>query len=218
MTYPITIRNGYTIIEIEGKKFMLDTGASRSVSAMDGLSSVKIEGREFALVSYPMLADQLKAATGLPVVGLVGLDVLKTLGGIECDLERGAATFGSLENKEGATVPFETPNDFHFHVKVNGKEARGFFDLGAPKPMIDKHDLINETLYEGQVSEPSATGNIQTAQYGGTLEFGGVTRTVHMLRSVRDMMRDGSDVYFGILPFAEKYYAIDLIRQEIRFL
>lgn len=219
MTYPITISNGYTIIDIAGQKFLLDTGSRRSISAVNGLFVITIEEREFGLLLYPLLADQLKTATGLPVVGIIASDVLNAFGGIECDLENGTATFGSTEEKEGIVVPFEEPNDYHFHVKVNGKEALGLFDVGAPKPMIDNHALLDETLYEGQVDEPSTTGNIETAQYGGTLEFGGVTRTVHMLKSVRDMMRDGiSDLYFGISSFAEKYYAIDLMRQEIRFL
>ena len=220
MTYPLTICNGYTIIEIDGQKFMLDTGSGLSLAVKAKAQNVSIGGRDFTFVLRPQLAGQLAKATGIPdTAGFIGFNVLSIFGGIECDIERGIATFGTPQKKEGAIVPFENPRDFHFHVRVNGQNVLGFLDVGAPRAMVDEHSLLDKTLYEGMVDEPSASGTIHTEQYGGTMEFGGVTRTVPMLKSVRDMNRDGvSKVYFSILPFADKYFAIDLTNQEIRFL
>ena len=220
MTYPLIICNGYIVIEIDGQKFILDTGSGLSLAATKTAQNVTIGGRDFAFALHPQLAGQLTNATGLPdIMGIIGFNVIYAFGGIDCDIARGVATFGTPQRREGAIVPFEKPHDFHFHVRVNGQNALGFLDIGAPRAMVDDHSLLDGTLYEGMVDEPSASGTIHTEQYGGTMEFGGVTRTVHRLKSVRDMNRDGvSKVYFSILPFADKYFAIDLTNQEIRFL
>lgn len=219
MTYPLTITNGYIIIEIDGQKFMLDTGSGLSLAVKAKAQNVSIGGRDFAFALQPQLAGQLAKATGIPdVAGFIGFNVISIFGGIECDIERGVATFGTPQKREGAIVPFEKPRDFHFYVRVNGQNVLGFLDTGAPRAMVDDHSLLVGTLNEGEVDEPSATGTIHTEQYGGTMEFGGVTRAVHMLKSVRDMNRDGvSKVYFSLVPFADKYFAIDLDNQEIRF-
>lgn len=218
MTYPLTICNGYTVIEIGGKTFMLDTGVGFSLSATPNLRSVSIEEKNFSLAYKDTIDAQLKAATGQFLAGAIGTDVLYALGGVECDLVSGVVTFGVPSKKAGVVVPFEGRNDFHFHVRANGKNVLGFLDVGAPKPMIDDHFLLDMSRSEGKTVEPSFNGPLHTEQFGGELEFGGVTRTVSMLRSVPKMYRDyKSKVYFGVAIFAEKYYAIDLEKQEIRF-
>ena len=217
MTYPLTICNGYAVVNIDGNKYMLDTGSPVSMSTQMGLRSVSINGLSCPLMYNP-IGEQLRLATGLNLVGLLGTDVIGRFGGVLCDKVQNTATFGEVSRKDGIVVPFEKRGDYHFHARVNGRNVLGYLDVGAPRPMIDDHSLLDLSRDEGDTDEPSMRGTIHTRQFGGEIEFGGVTRTVHMLRSVRDMNRDGiSQVYFGLAAFAEEYFAIDVRSQTIRF-
>ena len=218
MTYPLSICNGYVIIDIDGEKFMLDTGAP-SMSTKAGNGPLRLGGKTFPLrIARQEDRDQLERGVGIPLSGLIGTDVLSAFGGITCDIANGIATFGVPTISDGVVVPFEKRNDFHFHVRVNGKNVLGFLDVVAPKPMIDDHSLLDASRDEGNVDEPSMSGVLRTRQFGGEIEFGGVAKTVHTLRSVLQMNRDYiSQVYFGLTTFAVEYFAIDLQNQTIQF-
>ena len=218
MTYSFSICNGYVVIDIDGNKFMLDTGLPTSMSVRAGLKEVTINGARCPLMSAGQHAPALSVATGIALDGLIGMDILSRLGGVTCDIAAGKATFGACTRTDGVAVPFERRNDFHFAVRANGKNARGYLDVGAPRTMVDDHSLLDESRCIGSTVEPSFRGPIRTLEYEGELEFGGVSATVRMLRSVPGTNRDGSQIYFSIASVAKEFFAIDLVNQTIRFL
>lgn len=56
--------------------------------------------------------------------------------------------------------------------------------------MIDNHPLMGVSRDEGDFEEASTSNVLHTHQFGGELEFGGVTQTVHMLVALQNMNRN----------------------------
>ena len=221
MPYSLTICNGYTIIEIDGKKFMLDSGSPMSISTDPKVKSVSINDWRFDLPCAPQFKKNLDLATGENISGIIALEIIVLLFGVRCDLLRGEAVFGKPPKESGHVVRLRDRKDFRTQVVVNGREVVGYMDTGAPNTMIADHSLLDPRQYVGKANEPMLTEMIHTEKYDGSAELDGVVREVPLLklpqRCIYPAFRD-IQAYFSVSTFAEQYYAIDPNDQELRFL
>ena len=221
MTYPLTICNGYTIIEIGGKKFMLDSGAPMSFSVDPTVEALTLNGDTYDLPCGPMYKANLGLATGENISGIIGKEIIVLSFGVKCDLIHGTATFGRPPKESGHVVPLRDRKDFRVQVRVNGQEVIGYMDTGAPNAMIADPSLLDPTRYEGEDDEPTITEIIRTEKYGGEMELDGVRKNVTLRKlplgwaptPYRDVQ-----AYFSVSTFAEQYYSIDPNNYEVRFL
>ena len=225
MDHPLTICNGYIVVGIEGRKFMLDTGAPCNMSVHAKLLSLSINGTDCFFAYEPRYASPLKEATGLALDGLIGVDTIKRLGGITCDLAQGTATFGVPTRTDGHSVSFAIQDAYRLHTRVivNGREVNGIMDTGAPKSMIVNNSLLANSHYVQNTTEPTLRGPLPVEQYSGEMVLDGVDKTVVMLLPKSTQVRSNlaqtnAEVFFSVANFAKEYFAIDMANQMIRFL
>ena len=214
MNYKLLTLNGYPLAEISGGLYMIDTGCPMT-GADDRVKKLTIND-EF-IIPYSLdksMLKQLELAVGTYVNGIIGFDTVTRFGGVLCDKVNETVTFGcDMPVQGGVEVPLN--NGLHFIIKVNGKYATAFLDTGAPLMMVDKHDLLDKSRYIGTVKEPSLSGLLTLEAFEGEAEFGGVKTELTMLKSSKEIMRDGSDVYFSPDAFAKEFYMIDIKGRRI---
>ena len=216
MNYKLFVINGYPLAEICSGLYLLDTGYPMTGS--DGKMKKLIINDDIIIPYnlYKAQLEQLELAVGTYVSGIIGIDTIARFGGVLCDKVNKTVTFGhDLPANGGIEVPFG--NGLHFLIKVNGKYATAFLDTGAPRMMVDKHDLLDKSRYIGTVKEPSNSGVLTLEAYEGEAEFGGVKAELTTLRSCEEIMRDGSDVYFSPEAFAKEFYMIDMNGKRVVF-
>ena len=214
MLYNLYVINGYPLADISGGLYLLDTGCP--MTGADGTVK-KLMINDEPVIPYTLdnsMIKQLELAVGTYVNGIIGFDTIARFGGVLCDKVNKTVTFGrDMPVQNGNEVPLH--NGLHFIIKVNGKYATAFLDTGAPLMMVDKHDLLDKSRYTGTVKEPSLSGVLTLESYKGEAEFGGVRTELTMLKSSKEIMRDGSDVYFSPDVFAKEFYMIDIKGRRI---
>ena len=218
MKYSLSIRNGYSIIEIDGKSYMLDTGAPCCVSALAGLTNVVVNGKAFPMMFHPN-ARMISRGAGMCLAGLIGADVVRAFGGVFCDLKRGVATFGPVEKRsDGVTVRFDHYQEYRVSICVNGRTVDGFLDTGAPRTVVKDDTLLDRARPRGVVDEATLYGIVPMNAYEGELEFGGMAVNALTLQAA-PILPLGREIkaYFSPATFARRYYAIDLTRKEVCF-
>ena len=73
--YNYKFENGHCIVEIEGYKWMIDSGAP-SMSFNRNISCIEIDGSKFSLLfvnNYEVIVNQV---VGIAVDGIIGCDIL----------------------------------------------------------------------------------------------------------------------------------------------
>lgn len=129
--YGLGFEMGHLFAEIEGKKFVLDTGSPMSMASSPALA---FRGRDLRLPGNLMglTAGQLSGFIGMEVHGLLGTDVLNE-GDLLFDFERcKLAAFDAPLPVEGEVVPFRPVMGVPLvEVTVGGQAYGFFFDTGA---------------------------------------------------------------------------------------
>ena len=134
----LKLSKGYVIAEIDGKNFVVDTGATISFGyGRNG--AVAINGAEYGLSPIvPRLKSTLDSITGVDVAGLIGTDILgKT--NLTIDYENGELLF-SLKKETAPCIDFYTiPFSLDCgqcvtdNIMINGINLKNaVIDTGAP--------------------------------------------------------------------------------------
>jgi hypothetical protein len=149
-TLPLRFKGGHLFVDVDGKSWLLDTGAPTSFGSVAMLS---LCGVEFSLPSayLGLTADTLAGFVGEGCVGLLGGDVL---GGFDMILDVPgnllAVSSGELAH-EGRAVCMEWFMGIPVvTARVDGKDHRMFFDTGAQVSY----------LQDGSLARHPATGRI----------------------------------------------------------
>jgi hypothetical protein len=130
-TYPLTVHAGHLLMEVDGRRYLVDTGSPWSL----GRAPVRLAGREFAMQSSDLMGHTCEALAGMvgtPFAGLLGTDILGEFD-LEVSLRDGTLTLseGLLEMPDG--LPVELVQGVPLlECEVAGKPVRMFFDTGAP--------------------------------------------------------------------------------------
>ncbi len=129
--YGLFFELGHLFAEIEGKKFLLDTGSPMSMAK--GLK-LDFRGQEFRLPGniLGLTPGQLSDFIGTEVHGLLGTDVLNGQD-LLFDFERGKLGVpGAPLPVEGEAIPFRPVMGVPLvDAEVGGQVYRFFFDTGA---------------------------------------------------------------------------------------
>jgi len=149
--YPLTLHEGHLLIEVEGSRYLVDTGSPSSI----GRAPVRLAGREFALQAADVMGhtcESLVEMVGTPFDGLIGTDILGPLD-LEISLRDGVLRLCArlLEIEDGPVVesvqgvPLVT-------VEIAGAPVRMFFDTGAPLSYLSE-DCVQECTALGEVED-----------------------------------------------------------------
>jgi hypothetical protein len=142
-TYLLTFEKKHLFVEIEDRKWLLDTGAPRSFG---DLESLKFVGREFSIAqSYMGLSSEmLSEYVNIECHGLLGADLLGDFDHL-FDISKGTLTVSVKELVlKGQYLPLSEFMGIPIvRVKIRDKEYQMFFDTGAQISYL-QDDLITQ--------------------------------------------------------------------------
>jgi hypothetical protein len=140
--YGLSFEKGHLFAEIEGKKFVLDTGSPMSMAASPGLG---FRGQELRLPGNVMglTPAQLSEFIGTEVHGLLGTDVLNE-GDLLFDFERGKLVVPDRPLPlVGEAIPFKPVMGVPLvEASVDGQAYGFFFDTGARISYFQDEDVL----------------------------------------------------------------------------
>lgn len=187
--YQFQMHHGHVIVNVEGRLYLLDSGAPFSV----GYEPLHIGGRMFAVEqSYlGVTASYLWEHIGVPVEGMIGADVLRAFNLSVYAAER-IIQFNHVPPAGEIVLPVHQCNDLPvISVGVNNRVRRMFFDTGAAlsyllPPVFDgvEPDGRHEDFYP-------LVGNFLTPIYHLDVELGGHRRQFRFGQApeeLRDML------------------------------
>jgi hypothetical protein len=140
--YGLSFEKGHLFAEIEGGKFVLDTGSPMSMAAVPGLN---FRGKDLQLPGNIMglTPTQLSGFIVTKVHGLLGTDVLNE-GDLLLDFERGKLVVpGAPLPLEGEAIPFKPVMGVPLvEASVDGQAYGFFFDTGARISYFQEEDVL----------------------------------------------------------------------------
>ena len=130
--YSYELSNNHYIVDIDGKKYLIDTGLGWSFWTYKPIDSVKIDGKSFHLMSKPYNLDLAKTEklVGLKVDGFIGLDIIR-----ETSLtvyKNNILVFEAMAIEDGKVIPLSFDDSISFKIKYDDNIMRKFvIDTGA---------------------------------------------------------------------------------------
>ena len=177
-TFPLKKSEGHFIINVNGDNYIIDTGASMSCSCY-GQTKLVIGDRRFDVYPLPLekVGEKISELVHMPIVGLIGLDIMEELGSIEISEKEGYVRFGGETNIEceDCAFPFEVTRGFRVlttGLKVNGKDTRVILDSGARIDYMDPSLLDTTTAVSHEMDYNPIIGSFEVDGYKATYAIG----------------------------------------------
>ena len=131
MREPLTVHEGHLLIDVEGRRYLVDTGSPWSI----GGAPVRLGGREFALQASDLMgntSEALAEMVGTPFDGLIGTDILGQFD-LEISLAEGTLALSVAQLEMPGGSPLQSLQGVPLlECEVNGEPVRMLFDTGAP--------------------------------------------------------------------------------------
>lgn len=177
-TFPLKLQDGHLFLELNGKLWLLDTGAPTSFGTS---GSISIGGEDFELDTslFGLTARALTDFVGVPCVGLLGADVLGRFDHI-FDTTNGTLTISTDELvHSGQTVRLsEIMGIPILTAQIAGTDYRMFFDTGAQISYF-QDDSLTDFPSAGSVTDfYPGVGQFQTDTHQVAVSLGGVAFTL----------------------------------------
>lgn len=175
ITLPLQLRDGHLFVELDGGRWLLDTGAPTSFGPGGSLT---IAGEQFDLgTSYlGLTAATLSHFVGVSCVGLLGADVLGRFDHL-FDTRAGRLTMSIDElSHSGQTVPLDAVLGIPIvTARIGDRDYRMFFDTGAQISYF-QNQSIEDFPYAGRVTDfYPGIGRFETDTFEVPVSLGGVT-------------------------------------------
>ena len=177
-TFPLKKSEGHFIITVDGDNYIIDTGASMSCSCY-GQTELVIGDRKFDVYPLPLekVGEKISELVHMPIVGLIGLDIMEELGSIEISEKEGYVRFGCETNIECEDYAFSFDVTKGFRVlttdlKVNGKDTKVILDSGARIDYMDPSLLDTTTAVSHEMDYNPIIGSFEVDGYKATYAIG----------------------------------------------
>ena len=177
-TFPLKKSEGHFIINVNGDNYIIDTGASISCSCY-GQTELVIGDRKFDVYPLPLekVGEKISELVHMPIVGLIGLDIMEELGSIEISEKEGYVRFGCETNIECGDYAFSFEVTKGFRVlttglKVNGKDTRVILDSGARIDYMDPSLLDATSAVSHEMDYNPIIGSFEVDGYNATYAIG----------------------------------------------
>ena len=177
-TFPLKKSEGHFIINVNGDNYIIDTGASMSCSCY-GKTELVIGDRKFDVYPLPLekVGEKISGLVHMPIVGLIGLDIMEELGSIEISEKEGNVRFGCETTIECGdyAFPFEVTKGFRVlttGLKVNGKDTKVILDSGARIDYMDPSLLDTTSAISHEMDYNPIIGSFEVDGYKATYAIG----------------------------------------------
>ena len=177
-TLPLKKSEGHFIITVDGDNYIIDTGASMSCSCY-GQTELVIGDRKFDVYPLPLekVGEKISELVHMPIVGLIGLDIMEELGSIEISEKEGYVRFGGETTIECGdyAFPFEVTKGFRVlttGLKVNGKDTKVILDSGARIDYMDPSILDTTSAVSHEMDYNPIIGSFEVDGYNATYAIG----------------------------------------------
>ena len=177
MKYPVTEHEGHLLVEVEGRRYLVDTGSPWSI----GDQPVRLAGREFAMQSNDLMGntcESLAAMVGTPFDGLLGTDVLAEFD-LEISLRDGTLGFSGAQLDMAGGTPLESVTGVPLlECEVGGQPVKMFFDTGAPLSYLSEECVQGCTAMGQQEDFHPLFGRFEVSTYAVLLSAWGQEMTI----------------------------------------
>ncbi len=214
--YLFQLHHGHIIINVEGRPFLLDTGAPFSV----GYESLRLGGQVFRMEHSYMgvTASYLSEHIGVPIEGMIGADVLRAFNVSIYAAER-MVQFHHLAPTGEIMVPVQEACELPvISVKVNGRVRRMFFDTGAPISYLLPEALVGAKQEGRHEDFYPLLGSFLTPIYSLPVDLGGHQQRMRfgqVPEELRAMLKAG-DVQGMIGTEVLRYFGVNLsVRDKV---
>lgn len=151
MDYLLIEHEGHLLVDADGRRYLVDTGAPWSLAAVP----LTLGGREFAVQAQDLMGNtvvSLGELVGTPIDGLIGTDVLGAFD-VEISLRDGRFTFSEeLMPMDGGMHAEAVQGVPLIECEVGGEPLRMFFDTGAPLSYVSEEHVQGTPLL-GEVED-----------------------------------------------------------------
>ena len=177
-TFPLKKSEGHFIITVDDDNYIIDTGASMSCSCY-GKTELVIGDRKFDVYPLPLekVGEKISELVHMPIVGLIGLDIMEELGSIEISEKEGYVRFGCETTIECGDYDFSFEVTKGFRVlttdlKVNGKDTKVILDSGARIDYMDPSLLDTTFAVSHEMDYNPIIGSFEVDGYNATYAIG----------------------------------------------
>jgi len=178
MQLPLQSLDGHLFVELDDRRFLIDTGAPSSFEAGE---SVTLAGITFPLPAAQMGldAETISSLVGQSVSGLLGADIINAFD-VLLDVRSGQITFATdpipLEGEAVATDEFMGIPIVE--AEIRGVSRRMFFDTGAQLSYL-QHETVATYPSRGVVADVHpGFGRFETETYAVDLVVGTIPFTL----------------------------------------
>ena len=220
--YNYTLQNNHYIVEIEGSKYLLDTGSPWSFFLKPELRSVVING-QYHQLPYNMMGLDIRAThelVGADIDGFIGMDIIK-----ETSLtfyKNGEMCFGAV-NEEGTCLELLNNNYglIKLNMSCNGVDGALLVDTGA------RYGYGSEAIFNnnqnikpfGRIRDYNPRiGHFESDIYRFTANFGPIHKQLELGNSVevrRDLRATGCSAVANITSLFDEVCVIDFQRNRM---
>lgn len=177
-TFPLKKSEGHFIINVNGDNYIIDTGASMSCSCY-GQTELVIGDSKFDVYPLPLVevGEKITELVHMPIVGLIGLDIMEELGSIEISEKEGYVRFGGETTIECGDYAFSFEVTKGFRVlttvlKVNEKDTKVILDSGARIDYMDPSLLDTTSAVSHEMDYNPIIGSFEVDGYKATYAIG----------------------------------------------
>ena len=171
------ILNNHIIIDIDDKKFLLDTGSPKSFWTYEPINKIEINNRGFVLFPKPsnLSLNQVEKLVGIRVDGFIGLDIIAQTS--LTIYKNGEIKFG-VDNINGTTTKLFTNNYLSIQVGSNLIVGKLLLDTGAKYGYGIKSLFYNQKSFARVSDYNPQLGQLESDIYHLDVIIGGVNKTI----------------------------------------
>ena len=176
--YEYELINNHYIIEIEGKKYLLDTGSPVSFGITEGNNQLIIDGNTYCLRNKPanLSVSETEALVGTSVDGFIGMDIVSQTG--LTIYKNGLVKFGVDEVKGGVEVPMTTKWPLMVSIGCNLMNGKLIIDTGAKYGYGVDGLFHNQQAYAHVKDYNPSLGRLESDSYHLPITIGGKSKTI----------------------------------------
>ena len=143
--YNYKLSNNHYVVDIDGEKYLIDTGSPISFWVSRPITSVKIDGNTFFLQGRPSNFDvkATNSLVGVPVDGFIGMDIISKTG---LTIHKNGTIEFVAREIDGIEIPMTKRFPLVIDIECNSLTGKFIVDTGA------KYGYGVGGLFKGQVS------------------------------------------------------------------
>ena len=179
--YKYELINNHYVVEIDGRKFLIDTGAP-SFRINNDVREIIIDGKSYPLGMRPMQMDEeaIKKTidlVGVPVDGFIGLDLIARTS--LTVYKNGQLEFKTREVEGAKAIPLKPGMGLMIKISSHGIDGDMVLDTGAKYGYLDERLIQGLEPYEKNVYDFNPhLRDMHSDMYHVEIEVGGMKKVI----------------------------------------